>query len=395
MANMIAPIMSERRISIIGAMLIAVGPVSMYLYLPAVSEIAQSFGATAAEVKFTVSIYFAGFACSQLVVGPLSDAIGRRPALYCFIGCFCAASVAAYFADTIGLLIAARFVQGIGAAAGMSISRALVRDVFTGDRSARVINFIGLILAIAPAISPIIGGAMITYLGWRSVFLFMAGFGIAIVLVTLLQLRETVTADWSRLNFAASVRSYREILQDRQYLAATVALAALIGAVYANNIFLPFILIEVIGLSPVEFGACSLVHPAGFFLGSLAVRPLIVRAAPDRLAGAGYTIIGVACLGMAALVIHAPTLWLVLWPVAVFSFGIAFVMPAMTAAALDPFPHSAGAAASMMGFLQMSFGLVCGSAGALLPNPVLAFSTIIPAMGATAFLGFVAYRRRG
>ena len=129
---------------------------------------------------------------------------------------------------------------------------------------------------------------------------------------------------------------------------------------------------------------CSLVHPAGFFLGSLAVRPLIVRVAPDRLAGAGYVMIGIACLGMAALVIHAPTLWLVLWPVAAFSFGIAFVMPAMTAAALDSFPRSAGAAASMMGFLQMSFGLVCGSAGALLPNPVLAFSTIIPAMGVTA-----------
>ena len=150
----VAPVMSERKVSLLGAMLVAVGPVSMALFTPAMPEIVHAFGTTEAAVKMTLSLYFAGFALAQLVCGPLSDGFGRKPITVAFMAIYIVASALALFAPTIELLIAARFLQGVGAAVGVAISRAIVRDLFTNDRSARIMNLIGLILGIAVAVLP-------------------------------------------------------------------------------------------------------------------------------------------------------------------------------------------------------------------------------------------------
>jgi DHA1 family bicyclomycin/chloramphenicol resistance-like MFS transporter len=238
-----------------------------------------------------------------------------------------------------------------------------VRDLFTGERSARIMNLIGIILAVGPALAPTIGGAMLTLTGWRSIFVAMALFGSAIVLVVAFGMRETVVPDRSRLYLGALAASYRELIVNRHFLCTSGVLAGAIGALYAQATFLPFILVERVGLTAAEFGLGMLFQSGSFFVGSLAVRSLMARTSAYRLVAPGLACIAVGSVGVASILLHAPSFFGVMLPVAVYAFGIAFVMPAMTTAALQPFATMAGAAAAMLGFLQMGSGLVVGTLG--------------------------------
>ncbi|MCB1756885.1 MAG: MFS transporter, partial [Gammaproteobacteria bacterium] len=162
--------MSARRVSLLGALLVAIGPISMALYTPAMPAIVEAFGSTESAVKMTLVLYFGGFACSQLVAGPLSDALGRKPVIFLFMAIYLLGSLLAMLAPTVDTLMVARFVQGVGASVGVAISRAVVRDLFTGDDSSRIMNLIGIILALGPAISPTLGGLLMEAFGWRSTF---------------------------------------------------------------------------------------------------------------------------------------------------------------------------------------------------------------------------------
>ena len=205
-------VMSERRVGLIGGLLTAIGPVSMALYTPAMPEIVAAFGTTEVLVKLSLTLYFGGFACAQLVAGPLSDALGRRPVTFAFMAVYAAASLAALAATSIEALIVARFVQGVGASAGIAISRAIVRDLYEGHRSARIMSLIGIILAVGPAAAPTIGGLVLVAAGWRAIFAVMAALGLVVVLVTATGLRETVVPDRRRLRPRALAGAYRTVL---------------------------------------------------------------------------------------------------------------------------------------------------------------------------------------
>jgi DHA1 family bicyclomycin/chloramphenicol resistance-like MFS transporter len=387
------PLMSERRVSLIGALLVAIGPVSMALYTPAMPEVVRAFATSESAVKLTLTLYFGGFACAQLIAGPLSDALGRRPVTFAFMGIYCAASLAALYAPTVEALMLARFVQGVGASAGAAISRAIVRDLFQGETSSRIMNLIGIILALGPAMAPTIGGLLLVATGWRSIFAAMAIGGVVVALVVALGLRETVTPDRTRLNLRLLAGSYAAVLANREFVAASGVMAGAVGALFAQATFLPFILMDRVGLSPTAFGFGMLLQSGFFFAGSLVVRRLMPRRGAEALVGPGLGFILAGSLGVALLLIREPSFLGVMVPVAIYAFGIAFVMPAMATAALRPFPQAAGAAAAMMGFTQMGAGLVVGTLGALMGDPVLAMGLLIPAMGVLAWLCFRIWRR--
>ena len=164
------PRMSEKRVAAIGAMLVAIGPVSMALFTPAMPELVRAFDTTEAAVKMTLSSYFAGFALAQLVCGPLSDGYGRKPVTFGFMAIYLAATLIALVAPNIEVLIAARLLQGVGAAVGVAVSRAVVRDLFTGERSAGIMNVMGMILGLGPALAPTIGGVTLELFGWHAIF---------------------------------------------------------------------------------------------------------------------------------------------------------------------------------------------------------------------------------
>jgi DHA1 family bicyclomycin/chloramphenicol resistance-like MFS transporter len=392
---MTTPLMSERRVSIIGAMLVAIGPVSMALYTPAMTELVHQFGTTESVIKLSLTLYFGGFACAQLVAGPLSDALGRRPITIAFMGLYCIASLAAMLSPSVEVLMGARFVQGIGASVGVAISRALVRDLFTDDQSSRIMNLIGIILALGPALAPTIGGLMLPLFGWRSIFLLMTVFGFGIIAVVVFALKETVVADRTRLNFPALGQTYKMLLTNRHFVTASLVMGGALGAIYAQATFLPFILMSEVGLSPTQFGVSMLAQSGSFFAASLLCRVLMKKYGADALVGPGLLFVAVGSIGSSTLLFWPPSFLHVMVPVGIYSFGIAFVMPAMSTAALAPFGRAAGAAASMLGFIQMGAGLLMGSLGALMGNAVIAMGTLIPFMGLTACLSFAVYRKLG
>lgn len=389
-----APVMSERRVSLLGAMLVAIGPVSMALFTPAMPEIVRAFDTTEAAVKMTLSLYFAGFAFAQLVCGPLSDGFGRRPITMAFMAIYLAASALALFAPTIEVLIAARFLQGVGAAVGVSISRAIVRDLFTHERSARIMNLIGIILAAGPALAPTIGGVTMELAGWHAIFGLMVVGGLAIVVVVQIAMRETVPRDLSRIRPAAIARSYGALLASPYFLTSSLVIAGTVGALYTQATVLPFILMNRVGLSPAQFGIGMLMQSGMFFLGSLTVRTLMTRFSAFQLVPVGLAFIATGSLLLAVLLhVVEPRFLTVMGPVGSYAYGIAFVVPAMMTASLAPFPRVAGSAAALTGFMQMGSGLVGGSITALVGDPVHAMATVIPVMGTMAIVSYLVWRQ--
>ncbi|MCT7376520.1 multidrug effflux MFS transporter [Chelativorans salis] len=391
---MAAPIMSERRVSLIGAMLVAVGPVSMALYTPAMPQIVEAFGSTEAAVKMTLSLYFAGFAVSQLFCGPLSDGFGRKPVTFAFMGIYALASLLAVLAPSVEVLIAARFLQGFGAAVGVAVARAVVRDLFTHEQSARIMNLMGIILAVGPALSPTIGGLTMELAGWHAIFLIMLAAGFIIVLVVQFWMRETVNRDLSRISPRGLTRAYGTLLKSPYFLTSSVVIAGSVGALYTQATVLPFILMGRVGLSPSEFGVGMLMQSGMFFVGALTVRFLMRRVSAYRLVPVGLGFIALGSVLLAYLLNAAPPSFLsVMAPVGFYAFGISFVIPAMMTASLAPFPRIAGAAAALAGFMQMGGGLVGGSIAALIGEPVFAMSVVVPSMGAMAVMAWLLWRR--
>lgn len=385
--------MNEMRVGLICALLVSIGPISMAVFTPAMTELVGAFDTTESMVKLTLSLYFAGFAVAQLFCGPLSDGLGRKPVTFGFMSIYLIASVGAILAPNIEMLIAARFFQGVGAAVGVAVSRAIVRDLYHSDQSARVMNLIGLIMGAGPALSPTIGGFLMGLFGWESVFVFMIASGIVVVAIIRFAMTETVIPDPSRIRPRVLLKSYRSLLTDRYFMSSSLVLAGGIGAFYTQATLLPFVLMGRVGLTAVEFGVGMLLQSGCFFTGGLVARGLMRRLGAYRIVPAGLVGVLAGSIALAIVLrIGEPTYLNVMGPVAFYAFGMAFIMPAMSTATVAPFPHMAGAASAFGGFLQMGGGLVGGLVAAAVGDPVFAMATVIPAMGMIAIASWAYWR---
>lgn len=383
-----APLLTERFAGALGAMLVALGPISMALYTPAMPTLVDVFGTTMSAVKLTLTSYFAGFALAQLVVGPMSDAYGRRRVAAAFVALYVVGSLAAAFSGTVEQLFLARLVQGIGAAAGVAISRAIVRDCFVGQQSARIMNAIGIWLAVGPAISPTLGGLILATLGWHAIFVAMIVYGVALLAVILALMPETNRApDPARARPAGLAKAYGILGRDLRFLRPSLIMGLTVGALYALGTMLPFVLIGTVGLTPTEFGMGMLFQSGSYILGGITTRMLLKRFDAGRLVLPSLALCALGGVMMAVSLHLAPPSFLgVMLPVAVFAYALAFFMPAMTTEALAPFPAMAGAASALMGFLQMGGGFAGSAVASLFADPVAALGTVMPAMTVAGLL---------
>lgn len=389
-----SPLMSELKVTLIGALLIAVGPVSMVLYTPALPDIVHYFATTEALVQMSVTLYFGGFAMTQLVCGPISDAVGRRPVILAFMSVYLLSCLMILLSESIEVMLAARFLQGIGAASGMAIARAIVRDVFTDARAVRIMNLMGLFIAIAPAAAPAIGGLTIEIAPWKALFALMAIMGVGVILITIFSLRETITRDLSRLRPRALLASYRSLLGTPYFMLASLVVATSIGAVYMLATILPFILMEQVGLSPTAYGFSQILQAGAYILGAMAVQSMLPRLGADALVPIGLALVIAGCASLVVMIASiGPSFLTVMLPIAIYSFGIAFIMPSMLTNSLMPFPRMAGAASALTAFLQMAAGLVCSAAASAFADPTLALAVVMPAMGAAAVICWLYWRR--
>jgi DHA1 family bicyclomycin/chloramphenicol resistance-like MFS transporter len=344
------------------ALLIALssfGPLTMSIYTPVMPAVGVDLQAGAEGVKFTLTTYMVGFAVGQLFYGPLSDRFGRRPVLLFGLVFFAASSIGCSFAPTIGSLIGLRIVQGLGAASGSVLGRALIRDAYDFKEMPVVMSWVALAMNIAPALSPSIGGFLGEAYGWRATFWFVGGFGLILLAIVSFGLGETNRFRSERVDLASLLRGSGEMLRDRRFMGYVLTLGFAFAINFGMLAGTPFILQDGLGFSPQQFGLIVLVSVSGFTAGSFVNNRLIGRVQPITiLRHAGwFHVAALAIMGTLSLC-GVATWWAIVGPHMVLSFGSGMIAPNSSAGAVGLYPKLAGTASSWVGLAQMGMGAV-------------------------------------
>lgn len=382
--------------------LVAVGPLSTDLYLPSLPAIGRALNADVAQVQLTLSAYMCAFALAQLAYGPLSDRFGRRPVAIAGIVIYALASLACALAPTIETLIWARAGQAAGACAGVVLGRAIVRDVYGRDGAARALAVVGSIMAFAPAIGPVFGGFVEIAFGWRWNFVLLLGFAAALLAAMIFGLDETnAHKDPAATDPSRMLRNFALLLTSRVYLGYALVVSLCYGGFFAFISGSPFVLIDVLGLSPPEYAGFFLLCVVGFVVGAQTTVRLNKSWGSDRLLrlGSGLNVAGgAAMLIVAASGLATPGLLgatLLTAPMMVYMAGMGIVLPNGQGAALGPYPTMAGAASALMGFIQMATAALTGIVfGALHAGGTTALPAIVLACGIAAFASFALLAKR-
>ena len=285
------------------AMLTALGPLSMDMYLPSLPDIARVLEAPTARVQLTISSYLIGFAVGQLIYGPLSDRHGRRPVLFAALGLYVTGTLICAATQSIDTLIAARFLQAVGGAGSIVLARAMVRDLYSGVRAARELSLMGSISAFAPIVAPMIGGVLQTAFGWRASFIVMGAAAAIAILVAHRLLPETLPQRGGEpISLSSMVRGYGAVLRHRGFLAYLGILTVSYAGLFAWISGGPVVLQGVYGLSALAFGFTFALGAAGYMAGAAIAARLVTRLGLDRTMGLGVVALAVGGLGVAAVV---------------------------------------------------------------------------------------------
>lgn len=383
--------------------IIALGPLSTDMYLPSLPALMEIFAADAAAVQFTLSAFMVGFALTQLIYGPLSDRLGRKPVLLSGVAIYTLASLVCLLAPNIETLIAARFVQALGACSGVVLGRAIVRDLHERERAAQVMAMIAVVMAITPTLAPIAGGYLHHYFGWQANFIVMACFGVALWLLVALFLAESNTRrDPNATRPCPMLRNFASLLRNPAYCGYATCVAAGYGGLFSFISGSSFVLIDVYGLSETAYGYCFGSIALTYGCGAMIASRSAVRLGLLRLLGLGSVFCLLGGLGMAVLVLSTTALTdgasghflFVLGPMLIYMVGFAMIMPLAQAGALQPFPHMAGSAAALMGFIQMSAAALIGSAvGHALDGTARPLALAVAFCALLGLAGYLAVRR--
>jgi DHA1 family bicyclomycin/chloramphenicol resistance-like MFS transporter len=344
------------------AILTAMGPLSTDMYLPSLPAIAAAFATDAGQVQLTLSVFLVGFALGQIVYGPVADLYGRKPVLLAGLILFVAASFGCMVATSIGALVAARFIQAVGACAAVVLARAIVRDLHTSEDSARILSLMGAIMGLVPAVAPIIGAVLEQAFGWRASFALSAALALGLALVVAVWLPETVPASgrgrWSARGMMADFARLSAHATFRRY---TAAVCLGYGGLFAFISGSSFVLQGHYGLDEMEFGLSFALAVLGFIIGTLIAAAFTRRIGVERTVAIGTLALAVGGVAMALLVLIEPPHFLhVLAPMVVYMAGIGLTLPSAMAGAITPFPERAGTASSLVGFSQMTFAAIVG-----------------------------------
>jgi MFS transporter, DHA1 family, multidrug resistance protein len=377
--------------------LVALGQISSSIYIPSMPSLVADLATTPDRVSLTLSLFLFGFAFGQLVFGPLSDRLGRRPVLLGGLGLYLGASILCLVAPSINALIAGRFAQGCAASVGPVLGRAIVRDVHGPDRSATVMAYIGAALAISPAVGPIIGGYLQIWFGWRSAFVFLAAVGSVLAVATHRLLAETRPVDGAgTATMSRQLMAYLTLVRSRIFWAHTLAVAFIFSGLKAYTVGGPFVFIARLGLSPEHYGMLAVFTVASFLVGSLVTGRMAARVGVDRIVRAGITVSAAGGALMLAVAFARPlSVAGIVAPMMVFTFGLALVMASGIAGAMAHFPGIAGAASALLGFVQMIVaGIATVIVGAFPDNAALAMAWTIAATAAIGLAAFSVLARR-
>ncbi len=363
------------------AALVALGPLSVDVYLPAMPAMMTALGTDIRHMHLTLSTYLTGFALFHLACGPLADRFGRKPILIGGTVLFVVACIGCSLSTTIEELLLFRFIQGVGACVGPTLARAVARDVFGPKRAARALSLIAMLMALAPAIAPTMGSILMLWLPWPSIFVFLAVYGVAMLVLIRIFLAESLPQRQS-LHPLSIARNYGQLLRSPMFMIATFASGFVYAGLLAYLSSSSFVYIDMLGVPVQYFGFIFLTSVAGYMLGSgLSARlSRLYDSEQTALVGAALAAAAVGAMWLGTLLLPRSVTVLAL-PMMFYSTGMGLVLPNAMAVALRPFPHIAGTASALLGFIQMSLS---ASATALVgtylkdtPAPMLNFMLLI------------------
>jgi len=377
--------------------LIAVAPLAMDIYLASMPSMTRALSASSEQVQLTLSLYMYGWGLSQIVVGPLTDRFGRRPLLLAGLALFVAASIACAAARDVHMLIASRVAQALGMAAVAVVPRAVVRDLYTGDRAAQILSLMGVILGIAPVIAPIIGSHLHVWFGWRANFVFVAAYGAIALACVAFAFPETIRARDRRATLPSVIyANYLRLVRSRAYVGYVLVAAFSSSGLFAFLAGSAFVFVSVMGTGETGFGFLFGAVMLGNILGASIGSRLVMRLGIDRMLGYSTWLMllsGVALAALAWMRVGHPLA--IVAPMFLFMVALMTTMPQATAGALTLFPEAAGSAASLLLFCQ--FGLASTAAlivGTTFDGTQRPMATVIAAATVLAFVAQRAAVRR-
>lgn len=331
-------------------LLVALGPFTTDLYLPAFPAVQASFRTSDVAIQLTLSATILGFALGQLVVGPLSDRFGRRVPLLAATTLHVLTCLGAAVAPNVGVLAALRLLQGVGAAGGGVVAAAMVRDLFHGHRLVRMLANMGLVSGLAPILAPLIGSQLLAVLDWRGLFVSLAIYGAAALSLAAFSLGETRRSDGGSTDRRGTVRArYRAVLSDRVFVGAAVVGAMQGAGLFSYLAVSPFLLQDRYGLSPQQYGFVFAVNSVGVIVGAQSAARVMRRVGPQWILVATISAQLLSAVALVSTALYPAPLVAVIAPLCLFMTACGFAFPSVQVLGLIHHGEEAGTAASLLG----------------------------------------------
>jgi DHA1 family bicyclomycin/chloramphenicol resistance-like MFS transporter len=370
------------------------GPLSLDLYLPALPQLADDLGASASLAQLSITACLVGLAVGQLVAGPLSDRLGRRRPLIVGLVAFLLASVACALAPTAAVLVLLRLVQGLAGAAGIVISRAIARDLYSGRALMIFFSRLLLVAGLAPVIAPVLGGQLTRIMTWRGIFGVLAGFGAVLLLAGLFGLKETLPPERRIVgSFRRTLQGYNTLLHDRFFVGCALSSGLAGASMFAYIAGSTFVLQRIYGMSPqgfsLVFGCISL----GLVTAAQGGARLALVWPLPRVLGFGLTINLFGATALLITVISGLSVAALIGALVIMVCAVGLIFPTANALAMADYPDLAGTASSLQGLSQFVFGAIAaplvGIAGEQTALPLGIVATSVSLCAMTSFVSLV------
>ena len=390
----VEPARPPARTVVVLGLLSTFGPLSLDLYLPALPQLADDLGASASLAQLSITACLVGLAVGQLVAGPLSDRLGRRRPLIVGLVAFLLASVACAVAPSAAVLVLLRLVQGLAGAAGIVISRAIARDLYSGRALMIFFSRLLLVAGLAPVIAPVLGGQLTRIMTWRGIFGVLAGFGAVLLLAGLFGLKETLPPERRVVGgFRRTLQGYNTLLHDRFFVGCALSSGLAGASMFAYIAGSTFVLQRIYGMSPqgfsLVFGCISLGLVAAAQGGA---RLALIWPLP-RVLGFGLTINLFGATALLITVITGLPLGALIGALVIMVCAVGLIFPTANALAMADYPDLAGTASSLQGLSQFVFGAVAaplvGIAGEQTALPLGIVATSVSLCAMTSFVSLV------
>jgi DHA1 family bicyclomycin/chloramphenicol resistance-like MFS transporter len=372
-------------------LVMAIGPLAIDMYLPALPALQAEFGTSAGRVQQTLSAYLLGLALGQLAFGPLADRYGRKPPLLGGLAAFAVASAGCALAGTIEHFVLLRFLQALGGASGMVVIRAVIRDRFDEIQSARVLSLMMLVMGAAPILAPLGGGWLLVNGSWHWIFAFLVGFSLLCIALVALLLEESHPVHRRSRSLGRALASALPLFADVRFLGPVIVFIGAFGCFFAYLAAAPFVFIQTFGVPADRFGWYFGANAGGFIAVSQLNRRVVARLGTRRTLGLGvallslfaFLLLGLSASGVLGFAgVFVPMFFIVA--------SVGFIASNASAIAMAPFGERAGGASSLLGATQSAFGVLASAAvGWIGGSGALPMASIIAACAAIALASYM------